>query len=512
MTDALPPRTSSHPGEPDGLRRPVFDTDCSVNPGQRSLAVARVPIGQTRAAPMSRTAQAKRMRMSFKLGVLLVAVTTACSGCSWIHRISAPKPSSRVAKGQQPGSPTLPSAVQSQSMRFADGYASRIAEATEDFRRLEPTPEARRAAVKWKLSQATAAYIDASDASPVVGGLDLVTLATLSRAVVEDYFVGQAFGESARPLLETHRQLEAEAWAIARSMLKPEQEQQLRDLIAGWRAAHPDQVQVYQVRLRDFAAYGGGGAAEQASRPTGILGVLGLDPLAGLDPTVRAIEGTRLLAERTSYYLQRLPTLLNWHAEVLAYELASTPESQQVLSDAERMTKAAEVFANTAEQLPQLVNDQREAAIDQVFERFAANNERLRASLVQLRETMQSGTELAKSTDAAVQSLDRFVARFDKGAKAAGTATKSRPFDILDYATTAKELAGTIEELNVTLNSLDQAMPKIAAVAGTLESAGNRLLVRLLLVGTALIVLLVGGALSAALLYRRLGRPSNRVA
>lgn len=62
----------------------------------------------------------------------------------------------------------------------------------------------------------------------------------------------------------------------------------------------------------------------------------------------------------------------------------------------------------------------------------------------------------------------------------------------------------------MTLNSLDQAMPKINAVAGTLESAGNRLLIRLLLVGAALIVLLLGGALSAALLYRRLGRASSR--
>jgi hypothetical protein len=452
------------------------------------------------------------MRMKLYIGVLLATTAIACAGCGWLRHPSSRGTSSHVSKGQQSAGSALPTSIQSQAMRFADGYAARIAEATEEFRRREPTPEARLAAIKWRLSQATAAYVDASSANPVVGALDLVTLASLSRAVVEDYFVGQAFGEAARPLLDTHRQLEADAWAIARSMLKPEQEQQLRDLIAGWRAAHPDQIQVYQTRLLDFAPYAGTQPAEQASRPTGLLGILRLDPLAGLDPTVRAIEETRLLAERTAYYLQRMPTLLNWHAELLTYELASTPESQQVLADAERLTRAAEVFAATAEQLPQLVNDQREAAIDQVFERFAANNQQLRASLVQLRETVRSGTELAKSTDAAVQSLDRFVARFDKGAKAPGTATKARPFDILDYATTAKELAATIEELNVTLNSLDQAMPKIQAVAGTLETAGNRLLVRLLLVGAALIALLLGGALSAALLYRRLGRSSTPAA
>jgi hypothetical protein len=450
------------------------------------------------------------MRMNSSIGVLLAVTTIACAGCGWLRHPSTGPASSRVAKSQSPPGEALPTAVQSQAMRFADGYVTRVAEATEDFRRRVPTPEARLAAVQWKLAQATAAYTDASSANPVVGALDLVTLTTLSRAVAEDYWVGQVFGESARPLLDTHRKLEAEAWEIAKSMLKPEQVQQLHDLINRWRAEHPDQVQVHQVRLLDFAPYAGS-PSEQASRPTGLLGVLRLDPLAGLDPTVRAIEETRLLAERTSYYLQRMPMLLNWHAELLSYQLASTPESRQMLADAERLTQAAEVFAKTAEQLPQLVNEQREAAIDQLFERFAANNKALRASLVQLGDAMQTGTELAKSTDAAVQSLDRFVARFDKGAKTPETPAR-RPFDILDYATTARELSATIKELNEALGSLDRTMPQVKTAAATLEGAGNRLLGRLLLVGAALIVLLIGGVLSAALLYRRLGGSSNRVA
>jgi hypothetical protein len=459
---------------------------------------------------MLTSARAQCMRMTVSIGVLLAATAAVCAGCGWMRHPSALGSPAKVAKGQQSGASALPTAIQSQAMRFADGYATRVAEATEDFRQRVPTPEARIAAVKWKLSQATAAYTDASTANPVVGALDLVTLTTLSRAVAEDYWVGQAFGESAGPLLDTHRRLEAEAWEIAKSMLKPEQVQQLHELIDGWRAAHRDQVWVSQVRLLDFAAYAGNDSAELAARPASLLGVLRLDPLAGLDPTVRAIEETRLLAERTSYYLQRMPALLNWHAELLAYQLALTPESRQVLSDAERLTQAAEVFARTAEQLPQLVNDQREAAIDQVFERFAANNKALRASLVQLRDTMQTGTELAKSTDAAVQSLDRFVARFDKGAKTPATPAR-RPFDILDYATTARELSATIKELNETLGSLDRTMPQVKAAAATLEGAGNRLLTRLLLVGAALIALLIGGVLSAALLYRRLEGSSNRV-
>jgi len=484
---------------------------CGTDRSRRSLGDGLRSAGTQRAPSVSGSTQASCMQLKFRTGVLLAAIAVAGGGCGWMRASasrSAGSAPSTVSQGQQPGQ-ALPTSVQAQVMRFADGYAARVAEATEDFRARVPTPEARLAALKWKLAQATAAYINGSGAKPVVGALDMVTLASLSRMVVEEHWVGQEYGESARPLLEAHRQLETEAWALVRTMLKPEQEQQLRELIATWRAAHPGQVQVHQVHLVDFVAYAGNQPSEQASRPTGLLGILRIDPLAGLDPTVRAIEETRLLAERTTYYLQHMPMLLNWHAELLSYQLAVTPESQQLLGDAARLTESVEVFARTAEQLPQLVNDQREAAINQIFAGFSANERKLRASLVELRSSLQAGTELAKSTDAAVQSLDRFVARFDKGPPAPG-APRRRPFDILDYATTARELSGTIKELNATLSSLDQTMPQIEKAAGALEEAGNRLLVRVLVVGAALIVLLLGGGLAAALAYRRFARPSVR--
>jgi hypothetical protein len=223
------------------------------------------------------------------------------------------------------------------------------------------------------------------------------------------------------------------------------------------------------------------------------------------------------LAERSAYYLQRMPTLLSWQAELLSYQLATAPEVSQALAQAERLTKSTEAFAKTADQLPSLVNEQREAAIKQVFDglatertnllaSLAADDLKLRETLVQLRQSLDAGTALMKSSDATIKSLDTFMARFDTGTNAPPSVvtTNARPFDILDYAVTAKELTTTIKELNATINSLDRAVPQIEKTLGNFESSGNRLLNRFFIIGASLIVLLLAGAVSAALAYRRL--------
>lgn len=425
----------------------------------------------------------------------------------------------KALRGSDSGKPAplSTSALQAEVMRFADHYATAVAQAADEFRQRVPTSEARTAAQTWKLGQSTAAFIDAANPSPVVNALDMVVLATLSRTVQEDYWVGSAFGEPARPLLETHRQLEREAWSIAEGFLSSAQQQELRALIAAWRAKNPDQRYVGQTRLRDFAESIGELPPSDKSKPGSIFSLFKVDPLAGLEPSTRAIEQARLLAERSAFYLQRLPTLLSWQAELLSYQLVTTPESKQILADTDRLTKSTEVFAKTAEQLPQLVNDQREAAIKQLLDglaveranftaSLAADDMKLRATIIEMRQTIEAGTDLSKSLDTTIKSLDTLMVRFDPGPKgsAAATAPAGRPFDILDYAATAKEVTVALQQLNTAIASIDKTVPQVQHASETFERAGNRLLNRFFLIGAGLIVLLLGGAVIAALFYRRL--------
>jgi len=444
--------------------------------------------------------QVRHARTKIPLVLFIAAAGIASTGCASFHL-----PGFR-SNSSAPSGPDSPTAVQAHVMRFADEYTSRVAQATDAFRKDVPTPEARLEATRWKLDQATAAYINATNANPRGGAVDMIVLATLSRMVMQDDWVDHRFSDSARSLLATHLQLEAEAWAAAAPILKPVQQQRLRDLIARWRAEHAQQTYVSQVRLLDLAMAGGEGPAASAER-SNIFALFGLDPLSGLDPTVRQIEQTRLLGQRSLYYVQRMPNLLSWQAEVLSYQLAAAPESTQVLADAERFTVAAESFSKSAQQFPQVISDQREAAIRQVFDGLAQNDDKLRASLDRLRSMFKAGSELMQASDKTFKSLDGVMARFVHAKEQMPAPGAARPFNILEYATTAKEVTALLTELNTSLGSLEHEMPVLQVAASTLESAGNRLLDRVLLVGAVLIVLLLGGALAAALIYRRLGTP-----
>src|SRR5208283_986920 len=175
--------------------------------------------------------------------------------------------------------------------------------------------------------------------------------------------------------------LETNAWALADRLLKPDQQKELMGMIEAWRRQHPNQRHVDAIRFRELAAAVGMSQQVASPPPNSVFSLLFLNPLSGLDPTAQAIQETRQLAERAIYYSQRMPTLLNWQVQLLSLELANQPETKQILSDAERLTRSTEAFAQVADQLPKLVNDQRQAGIQQLLDGLASERTNLLAGL-----------------------------------------------------------------------------------------------------------------------------------
>jgi len=258
------------------------------------------------------------------------------------------------------GQPVLVEVLQTETMRFADNYATTVAQAVDDYVGTDPSSDARIQAVKWKLSQATAAFIDAAGPNPVLNALDLVVLATVSRMVMEDE-VPRIFGEQGENLVATQRKLETNAWLAVKGALKPEQQQELRNLIEEWRRRNPDIRYVGAIRLRQLAESVGRVPRAASSGPNSIFRLVSLDPLAGLDPTAEAIAQTREWAERAMYYSQRMPTLLDWQIQLLSLQLAAQPEIKQVLADSDRLTRSTAAFAQLADQMPKVINEQSQA-------------------------------------------------------------------------------------------------------------------------------------------------------
>jgi len=306
----------------------------------------------------------------------------------------------------------------------------------------------------------------------------------------------------------SHSRLESNIWIAVDRVLKPELQRDLRAKIQKWHENHPNQRYAGATRLWELAAAFGGTSQSASSGPNNVFRMLYLDPWAGLDPTATAIQETRRVAERTMYYVQRMPTLLNWQVALLALELAQQPETKQVLADAERLTRSAESFAKVADQLPQLVNDQRQAAIQQVFDGLASQENKGREVLGEARQTLDSAREMATAVNTAVQSLDAFVRSVKPPAttnevEAAGGSTR-RPFDVLDYGQAAAQVGTAAQQLNTLVATVNQTIPEINGLLQRTGLQSKELMDYAFRRALLLVALTLAGVVLALLAYRRL--------
>ena len=231
-----------------------------------------------------------------------------------------------------------------------------------------------------------------------------------------------------------------------------------------------------------------------------------------------AIQETRQLAERAMYYAQRMPTLLNWQVQLLSLQLTSQPEARQMLADANRLTLSTEAFAKVADQLPGLVNDQREAGIKQILDGLAnertnllaglaAEEGKARQLLVEARQTLDAGSGMADSVSASIKTLDEFVRYVSPPqTNPAAAAANRHAFNVLDYGTAAGQVGSAARDLGALLTAVNQSAPEIARLRQDTTADAERMLHRAFWLGLALILILLAGAVLAGLAYRLLVR------
>jgi hypothetical protein len=405
--------------------------------------------------------------------------------------------------------------LQIEGLRFADNYVESIAHAVDAAAVTLGTREAKVAALQWKIDQATAAYADATGENPVWNVLDLTILATVSRMVVSDAKGQEQFGPALKPVIDTHVQLEQGAWSLAGSFLTPDQSEELHGLIDEWRRANPNERSVTGARFREFAVNLGKVSAKGRTKPTSILSMLYLDPFAGLDPTTVAIDQSRELAERVAAYAERMPTLVRWQTELLALQVAEQPSPKDLFADFGRISHSIESISTTAEGVPALVDTQRQAAIDQIFQGVTAQREailaeldsresRIRGLLAELRETMNAGGDMGKSLTGTIQSLDAFVHYVSPPPTPGPAGPPGKPFNPLDYGTAASQVGSMARDLNTLLGSAGSTAPALAKISANAGDDLKRVIDHAFWRGLVLIVVLLVGYVLARLGYRSL--------
>jgi len=443
---------------------------------------------------------------SFRLaGVLCLTALLGATGCRVIQQTAAVP--GRTVKALFPGGNSTqpdPGALQQGLMHFADAYSARTVESVEDLTDVPGSPFSPHIALRFKIASLGGAMSIATGQNPYASLLDMVSMVTLTRMILEDHWVTTTNGARYEPWLSRSRVLETNIWLLADQVLSPQQQDELRRSIL----KHYDSMAGLQPMMlpgpqellvpRSLALKKTEGS---------VFTLAALDPMSGLDPAVREITETRLFAERAMYTVQRLSWLARWQAELLVLDATSQPQVAQALANTthlsagiDRISTAALSISQTAAALPAQVAEERKAIV-----------QALEVQEGQIKTVLQSGTELSTSLNTTIGTFDGLMQRFGVGVpdtNPAPAAAEGPPFNILDYAKTAdhitemtKQLNVAIKELNSTLDSpaLDKlSLQATADVRGMMNHAFRLGLV--LIVVSGIVVGLV------VLICRRLGR------
>jgi len=386
-------------------------------------------------------------------------------------------------------------------MRFADEYAGRVGEAIGEFQRRTQDGQERLNAQDWRVQQTQSAYEIASGSNSITNALDMVVLASLSRMVIEDVWAREKDPDQISDLRQAHLTLEQRSWELVGETLNDEQEAQLRALIAQWRERNPHVDSVAYIHFEEFAADASMLGLSTDSATENLFSLVGLDVFSSLDPAVREITQTRELAERSIFYLQRMPTLLDLQVERLAYEMAVQPEAKALLADLGRASLVGSASDRLVESLPDLLARERNALVSQVMSELERSGESFSTAARELRGTLEAGTETAEALQGTIATLDRLMNKF-QAARPASAKADTEPMNVRDYIELLREANAAAQQFDALAQSLDHALPQTGVAMEQAAGSMRGLLDRAFWQVLILILVALVGAVLAGLTYR----------
>ena len=270
-----------------------------------------------------------RFRSMLRFAVVACSCMLSFTGCQ-VARKTASLPTemvAAVARGPQQKQPD-PALLQSELLRFTDDFFGRTSAGLDEYARKANTAEAHEQATKWKVTLCTSALGIATGANPTANVVDLLGLATLTRAFVEQEALKVEPRGALGLWLENTRTLETNAWRIAGEVLSEAQQEEFRAAITRWLEENANTGSDFFSRPQEIAM-DLRQSRGKATQPGSVFSLVGLDPTAGLDPAVREVTRTRLFAERAMFAMERMPFLLRWQTEMFAGKISAPAGNHQ---------------------------------------------------------------------------------------------------------------------------------------------------------------------------------------
>jgi hypothetical protein len=391
------------------------------------------------------------------LSLLLCLLVAFSSGCRVFK--SAARVPGAAFRAETPGKSDDrkfdPVEVQQRLLRFSNQFLARMAVGIDKLHRgtnaLAPAE-----VLHWKIASGTKTCAIVSGPNGIADLFDMTVYVSVVRVAIEDYWQPKFFGESAQPLLESCRDAETNIWWLAASVLKPEQQAELRAAIKSWCRETPAWESMLAAHSSGFTSLAAEASKADTSSPSSVFSLLMVDPLSGLDPATREIAQARLFAERALFVTQWMPTLLRWQTELLSLNAVALPEVQQLVTNSTQIAASVERFAALAEKLPGQVSAEREALVKDL----QTQEKNLTPLVEQVRQTLAAGTQMSTSLNTTIASFDGLMKRFGVGESnhAGPPDTNSQPFLILDYAQTATHMESMARQLTELVRTLDQTL------------------------------------------------------
>jgi hypothetical protein len=407
-----------------------------------------------------------------------------------------------------------PAEIGGDATSFADTYVSHLVHVADQYFEMTDSPVHRAQANAFLVDTALAAYAVASDPNPIAAMLDMIVLASLSKWAVEEHW-SKSLDEEPTRLIEAFRKGDAQAWDIAARMLDEDQRQALRGMIEAWTQENPPQRYVSNVRFSDFSELRRQMHSTKAGAQS-LFGLFGLDPMANLNPTTREIERSRMLAERSFFYVKRLPLIITASANQFYFDIAASEEAAQLRANIQTFADSAANLARVADEMPDRIAEkvavERDAAIRQVHEAIAAEREalyqsldaeepRMRGLMSELRQTLDSATALTE----AVAVL-----------KPPKTDVPSEPMDINDVRAVVEQTTLAAGGLNQLVQSVDRVLApddmktrltQLDLMLGQAQLRGQKVVDRAFLLGALLVGVILVASIVKMLFQRRLAPP-----
>ena len=452
---------------------------------------------------------ARRGVRRLRLAVAMVPLALlAGNGCRLVKQTASLPVNAveSVVPGKKSTQPD-PGLVQTEVLRFADSFCGRTAAALDEYARQVNTTEARIQALSWKLSLVSSTLGIATGPNPTANLLDMVTLATMTRASLEEKAPQAVPPGALGAWLDTSRVLETNAWKLSDGFLTTSQLAELRAAIARWRGENPTLGATFFARPQELTT-SIREAGQKQSQPGGVFSLVGLDPMAGLDPAVREVTRTRLFAERALFAAERMPFLLRWQVELLSDQLLRQDQVATALESVDRLSRAAESASQTVALLPDRLTAERKA----ILEALQSQEGKLKDLSAQVGQTLMAGDKMSTSLNSTLITFDALMKRFGVGEPSTSPPdTNSPPFNILDYARTAEQVAAMAGQLDLLVKdasgtvetpALDKRIAQLDALVARARADAKSVLNHAFLLAAGLMVL----GFACAFGYRRLVR------